>query len=65
MLLLISSYNFCQGDNNITGMDITSSSSSSVLVHHSKLNIVVPAHACGNKLKVVISMLIRIGPYTV
>ena len=26
-------------------------SSSSVLVHHSKLNIVVPAHAWGNKLK--------------
>ena len=40
-------------------------SSSSVLVHHSKLNIVVPAHACGNKLKVVIIMLICIGPYTV
>ena len=33
------------------------SSSSSVMVHHSKLNIVVPAHACGNKLKVVIIML--------
>ena len=30
-----------------------------------KLNIVVPAHACGNKLKVVIMMLICIGPYTV
>ena len=41
------------------------SSSSSVLVLHSKLNIVVPAHACGNKLKVVIIMLICIGPYTV
>ena len=27
------------------------------MVHHSKLNIVVPAHACGNKLKVVIIML--------
>ena len=38
-------------------------SSSSVLVHHSKLNIVVPAHAYGNKLKVVIIMLIC--PYTV
>ena len=35
-------------------------SSSSVLVHHSKLNIVVPARACGNKLKVVIIMLICI-----
>ena len=40
-------------------------SSSSVIVHHSKLNIVVPAHACGNKFKVVIIMLICIGPYTV
>ena len=27
------------------------------MVHHSKLNIVVPAHAYGNKLKVVIIML--------
>ena len=27
------------------------------MVHHSKLNIVVPAHACVNKLKVVIIML--------
>ena len=35
-------------------------SSSFVLVHHSKLNIVVPARACGNKLKVVIIMLICI-----
>ena len=38
-------------------------SSSSVLVHHSKLNIVVQVHACGNKLNVVIIMLICIGPY--
>ena len=34
--------------------------SSSVIVHLSKLNIVVPAHSCGNKLKVVIIMLIQI-----
>ena len=41
------------------------SSSNSIKVHHSKLNIVVPAHACGNTLKVVIIMLICIGPHTV